>query len=76
MDNTQAADVIIIGAGMSGMTAAATLSASGYKVLVLEARDRTGGRIHTYTKSQAMGPIDLGASFVCFTSLSLSHKLK
>jgi putrescine oxidase len=40
-------DVVIIGAGMAGLTAAATLLSKGTDVLVLEARDRVGGRVHS-----------------------------
>lgn len=60
------ADVLVIGAGMSGMTAAASLSLAGLKVRVLEARDRLGGRIHTHAASQQTGVVDLGASFVSY----------
>ncbi|HEX4663657.1 MAG TPA: FAD-dependent oxidoreductase, partial [Terriglobales bacterium] len=41
------ADVIIIGAGVAGLSAAGMLSRAGIRVLVLEARDRVGGRVLT-----------------------------
>jgi len=43
----ETAEVIVIGAGVAGLAAADELSAAGLKVLVLEARPRMGGRIHT-----------------------------
>ena len=57
----QDADVIIIGAGAAGLAAARELSAAQLKVIVLEARDRIGGRIHTHFDKW---PIELGAEFV------------
>ena len=57
-------DVIIIGAGASGLSAARQLSASGLRVTVLEARDRIGGRIHTVREIGSQVPIELGAEFV------------
>src|ERR1019366_1041630 len=39
------ADVVVIGAGFAGLTAAHTLSQAGRPVVVLEARDRVGGRV-------------------------------
>ena len=55
-------EVLIIGAGMAGLTAARALAESGVSVLVLEAQDRIGGRIHT----QHIGTeaIELGAEFI------------
>ena len=54
-------DAIVIGAGISGLAAAHKLMAEGLNVLVLEARDRLGGRIHT---DHRLGfPVDLGASW-------------
>lgn len=57
---------------MSGLSAAGVLSKAGVKVTILEARDRIGGRIHTwFSDSEGHGdlrtptrPVDLGASFV------------
>lgn len=40
-------DVIVIGAGLGGLHAALTLEAAGARVLVLEAQERVGGRIHS-----------------------------
>ena len=54
-------DVIIIGAGMSGLAAGNALDHLGYDVLILEARDRIGGRI--WTDNSTGLPLDLGASW-------------
>jgi monoamine oxidase len=57
------ADVVIVGAGLAGLTAARTLVAAGVDVLVLEARDRVGGRV--FTRPAADGtPLDLGAQWI------------
>ena len=58
------ADVIVVGAGLAGLIAARELSGSGLEVVVLEARDRIGGR--TWTKADALPGItlDLGAQSV------------
>jgi monoamine oxidase len=58
MDNVRV-DVVIIGAGIGGLTAARELSAKGLKVAVLEARDRIGGRIFSESKYG----LDLGATW-------------
>ena len=42
------AGVIVIGAGLSGLNAALLLEEAGMSVLVLEGRDRVGGKIHTF----------------------------
>src|SRR5947209_8907615 len=55
-------DCIIIGAGIAGLVAARDLSRAGLDVLLLEARDRIGGRI--LTECPDGSPIELGAEFV------------
>jgi monoamine oxidase len=55
-------EVLILGAGVAGLTAARDLTAAGVRVLVLEARDRVGGRVMTHHTSD--GPVELGAEFV------------
>lgn len=55
---------IVIGAGVSGLSCASQLVKAGHAVLVLEARDRVGGRTHTYTDDRIGAPMDLGASFI------------
>lgn len=56
------ADVIVVGAGIAGLAAARWLVDDEVDVLVLEARDRVGGRIWTVDMGGA--PVDLGAAWV------------
>lgn len=55
-------DVIVIGAGISGLAAARTLGGMGYEVVVLEARDRIGGRL--YTDHGLGAPFEVGAGWI------------
>lgn len=55
-------DVIVVGAGLSGLSAAQRLAGRGRDVLVLEARDRVGGR--TYSAPLAGDTIDLGGQWI------------
>ena len=54
--------VIVIGAGIAGLSAAHDLVAAGASVIVLEARDRIGGRVHTNTSWGA--PVEMGAAWI------------
>jgi monoamine oxidase len=58
------ADVLIIGAGAAGLAAARDLALAGRSVIVIEARDRIGGRIHTMRLWNGLPPVELGAEFV------------
>jgi putrescine oxidase len=55
-------DVVIIGAGVTGLTAARDLKAAGLTVAVLEARDRVGGRTWTDTIDGAM--LEIGGQWI------------
>lgn len=54
----------MIGAGAAGLATAAALGGSGHSVLVLEARDRIGGRIWTRLEPALASPVELGAEFI------------
>ncbi len=56
-------DVVIIGAGVAGLSAARTLIEAGHSVTVLEAANRIGGRIHTETDTFGV-PFDHGAAWI------------
>jgi monoamine oxidase len=55
--------VIVVGAGVAGLTAARALAARGARVIVLEARDRVGGRVWTVRDFAAI-PLEAGAEFI------------
>jgi monoamine oxidase len=57
-----AVDVLVIGGGVAGLTAARRLTEAGLRVTLLEGRDRLGGRI--CTQHIAEFPVELGAEFV------------
>ena len=57
------ADVIVVGAGLSGLIAARTLIAAGLQPLVLEADDRVGGRILTEEVAPGL-PVEIGAQWI------------
>src|SRR5712671_4415731 len=65
-DNTY--DVVVVGAGMAGLTAARSLAEAGLKVLVAEAQDRIGGRIWTRHVSDEAGleTYEREGSQICF----------
>jgi len=54
--------ILVIGAGMAGLTAARLLAEAGRRVLVFEARDRVGGRIRTLREQGEI--LELGAEFI------------
>lgn len=61
MENTE---ILIIGAGAAGLMAAFTLAKAGKRVIILEARSRAGGRMHTLNNTLFFTHAELGAEFV------------
>jgi len=55
---------VVIGAGAAGLAAARRLCGAGWKVVILEARSRIGGRIFTTGEPLLPAPVELGAEFV------------
>jgi monoamine oxidase len=58
------ADVIVIGAGAAGLSAARSLAGRSLRVIVLEARDRIGGRVWSRRIARSLVPAELGAEFI------------
>ncbi|HNM06109.1 MAG TPA: FAD-dependent oxidoreductase, partial [Leptospiraceae bacterium] len=77
----KSADVIVIGAGISGLGAAVDLKKGGKKVIILEARDRVGGRQYT-DRTWKNTSLDLGPGWITgikgnpVTELAVKFKLK
>jgi len=58
------ADVLVIGAGAAGLAAADELARAGLAVLIVEARNRVGGRCDTRRLPGVPVPVELGAEFI------------
>jgi polyamine oxidase len=56
--------VVVVGAGIAGLAAAHALTNAGVDCVILEARDRAGGRLHTI--QLAGWPVDMGGSWIHF----------
>ena len=57
-------DVIVIGAGLSGLQAAYSAQQAGLSVMVVEARDRVGGKVWSVPLASKRGGVDLGAAWI------------
>lgn len=66
-------DVVVVGAGLSGLQAAVDLHKAGLSVKVLEARDRVGGK--TYSRSAQGSVCDVGAAWINDTNQSKMYAL-
>lgn len=68
-------DAVVIGAGLAGLTAAEKLIKAGYSCLVLEARDRVGGRTWSKVFSDGKGVVDVGAAWINDTNQKKAFEL-
>ncbi|HET6831591.1 MAG TPA: NAD(P)/FAD-dependent oxidoreductase [Solirubrobacterales bacterium] len=69
--------VAVVGAGLAGLAAADALVAAGHEPIVLEARDRVGGRVHSRTLDNG-AVVEMGAEFIlpgCTEALALAERL-
>jgi len=66
-------DVIVLGAGFAGLVAARDLSCAGVKVLLLEARDRIGGR--TYTSRLHGQNVEMGGTWIHWSQPHVFHEI-
>lgn len=57
-------DVVVVGAGLSGLQAAYSAQKAGLSVVVVEARDRVGGKVWSVPLASKRGCADLGAAWV------------
>lgn len=67
---TETTDVVIIGAGLAGLSAAHDVLRAGLSCVVLEARDRVGGKTWSTPLQDGKGVIDLGAAWINDTNQS------
>ncbi|MCB0876623.1 MAG: FAD-dependent oxidoreductase [Solirubrobacterales bacterium] len=69
--------VVVVGAGLAGLAAADSLAAAGHDPVVLEARDRVGGRVHSQTLGNG-AVVEMGAEFIlpgCTEVVALADRL-
>jgi monoamine oxidase len=63
-------DAIIVGAGLSGLQAAIDLHEAGRSIVVLEARDRVGGKTNSVQREDGRGIVEVGAAWLNDTNQS------
>ncbi|KAI1749779.1 putative flavin-containing amine oxidase [Xylaria castorea] len=73
--SNEAVDVVVIGAGLAGLSAAHGVLKSGLSCVVLEARDRVGGKTWSQPLEDGKGTVDLGAAWINDTNQSKIYAL-
>ncbi|PVH88189.1 amine oxidase, partial [Cadophora sp. DSE1049] len=68
-------DVIVVGAGLSGLQAAYDIQQAGLSCIVLEARDRVGGKTWSVPLANGKGNVDIGAAWINDTNQSHVYAL-
>lgn len=68
-------DVVVVGAGLSGLRAALDLDHAGLSFVVLEAMNRVGGKTFSKRASAQGGMVDLGAAWINDTNQSEMYQL-
>lgn len=61
---TASFDVVVVGGGLSGLQAAHDVQKAGFSAIVLEARDRVGGKTWTVPTANGKGVVDLGGTWI------------
>jgi monoamine oxidase len=68
-------DVVVVGGGLSGLSAAFDVQKAGYTCVVLEARDRVGGKTWSQATADGKGFVDVGAAWINDTNQSRMYSL-
>lgn len=71
----EAVDVVVIGAGLAGLTAAHEVIRRGYTCVILEARDRVGGKTWSQPLEGGKGVVDVGAAWINDTNQQKMYAL-